>query len=54
MLIEFLKECFKGAMSRTEVVTKLLNDLNVLGKLLSDGRHYLMGSKPSIPDFVLF
>ena len=44
----------KGEGDRTDAVVRVMEGLDVVGKLLNDGRFYLMGSKPCIADFVLF
>ena len=52
--VSWAKETFKGDKSQEELTSILLINLGVLAKLLSDGRQYLMGSKPSMPDFIVF
>ena len=41
----------KNEGDRTDAVVKTLDGLDVVGKLLNDGRFYLTGSKPCIADF---
>ena len=44
---------FKKETDRVGCVAKIMDNLDVVGKLLNDDRHFLMGSKPCIADFVL-
>ena len=44
---------FKGEIDRVGCVAKIMDGLDVVGKLFNDDRHFLMGSKPCIADFVL-
>ena len=53
-LVPVLLGCMKGEGDRTDMVVKCMEGLEVVGKLLNDGRFYLMGSKPCVADFVLF
>ena len=53
-MIAAIKEFFKGEVSKVEATALTLTALGHLAKLLDDGRHYLMGSKPSLPDFIMF
>ena len=44
---------FKKEIDRIGCVVRIMDGLDVVGKLLNDDRLYLMGSKPCIADFVL-
>ena len=44
---------FKGEIDRVGCAAKIMDGLDVVGKLLNDDRHFLMGSKPCIADFCL-
>ena len=44
---------FKKEVDRVGCVAKIMDGLDVVGKLLNDDRFYLMGSKPCVADFVL-
>ena len=53
-MVNAIIPCMKGEGDRTDAVVRVMEGLDVVGKLLNDGRFYLMGSKPCIADFVLF
>ena len=44
---------FKKEIDRIGCVVRIMDGLDVVGKLLNDDRLYLMGSQPCIADFVL-